>query len=67
MLFSLPLMACQTTGGAVMSSAGQGEAMARAFCLDFQPIRWSKLDTLDTQKQARAHNATGVVLCGWKP
>lgn len=60
----LPLLGgCQTTA----SAATRPETAPPATCLAFKPIRWSRADTFETQKQARAHNAAGVSLCGWKP
>ena len=57
------LMGCQTTG----SGATRAPPPMAVACLAFKPIRWSKDDTPETQKQARAHNAAGASLCGWKP
>lgn len=37
-----------------------------AFCDVEQPIRWSDADSDETIVQAKAHNATGVKLCGWR-
>lgn len=57
----VPLLGgCQTTASAATSTPAPGA------CLIFKPIYWSSKDTLETQKQARAHNAAGVSLCGWK-
>jgi hypothetical protein len=33
-------------------------------CQMFQPIYWSKKDTLKTVQQIKAHNAVGKI-CGW--
>lgn len=49
------LSACQTTGSGEIRTAP---------CLEFKPIYWSAHDTLDTQKQAKEHNAVYVALCG---
>jgi hypothetical protein len=49
------LVACQTTG-----SVGTSKSVS---CAAFKPIYWSKLDTLDTQKQATEHNAAWSALC----
>jgi hypothetical protein len=58
----LLLSACQTTASVATEPPGVSVA-----CQVFQPIYWSKTDTPETQKQARAHNAAGVSLCKWKP
>jgi hypothetical protein len=34
-------------------------------CASFAPFRWSKRDTLESIKQAKAHNAAGVALGCW--
>lgn len=57
-----PLAACRTTAGVATKPP-----TTPVVCLAFQPIRWSKADTPETQKQARAHNAAGASLCGWRP
>lgn len=59
----LLVAACQTTA----SVATRPQPTVTTFCLAFKPIRWSLHDTLETQQQARAHNAAGASLCGWKP
>lgn len=59
----LPLVGCRTTASAATSAAPPTSIV----CAAFRPIRWSSKDTPETQKQARAHNAAGVSLCGWKP
>jgi hypothetical protein len=35
------------------------------FCRSAQPIRWSKADSDETIREAKAHNAVGRKLCGW--
>jgi hypothetical protein len=57
MMLTLPLslVACQTTASVATSKSVSCEA--------FRPIYWSKLDTLDTQKQAVEHNAAWKSLC----
>jgi len=60
--FCLPaliLAGCATT----TASAGT-DAVA---CSAFEPIRWSKKDTEETVRQAKAHNATLVAICGPSP
>lgn len=54
-LLCLILMGCQTTGSVATSST--------VACQAFKPIYWSKLDTVDTAKQAREHNAVWKALC----
>ena len=51
------LAGCATTMG------GDG---TKVFCESARPIAWSSKDTDETIKQAKAHNAVGVALCGWK-
>ncbi len=63
-LLLVSVTACQTMGSDVTRGANLSVPVA---CLAFQPIRWSSKDTLETQKQARGHNAVGVSLCGWSP
>ncbi len=63
----LTVIALCLSAGACQTMGGNGKTSTPAACLAFQPIRWSQNDTLETQKQARAHNAAGVALCGWKP
>jgi hypothetical protein len=58
LILLLSLAACQTTGSAETSKS--------VSCKAFGPIYWSKLDTLDTQKQATEHNAAWKSLCGEK-
>ena len=52
---TLSMAACQTTG-----SVGTSKSVS---CVAFKPIYWSKLDTLDTQKQVTEHNAAWSALC----
>ena len=55
----LPILtACKTTGG---------DETKAALCDQFEPIRWSRRDTDDTAAQAKAHNAVGMNICGWRP
>lgn len=37
------------------------------FCKVAKPFEWSRHDTARSQQQARAINAAGVKICGWKP
>ncbi len=53
---TLMLSACATTTG----SGGTD-----VFCRSTKPLRWSKADTDETIRQAKAHNAAGRALCGW--
>jgi hypothetical protein len=55
---TLLLVACQTTGSVATNKS--------VSCAAFKPILWSKLDTLDTQKQAVEHNAAWSALCAEK-
>jgi len=43
-----------------------GSGATRVFCGAAQPIRWSAADSDETIRQARAHNAVGRRLCGWR-
>lgn len=61
LMLALLLTACaQTSGSTTLSNATDG-------CLVFEPIRASHLDTVDTRRQVAAHNAKGMVACGWRP
>jgi hypothetical protein len=53
----LILQGCVTT----MASGGTKPPVAdmRAVCAGREPIRWSRADTDDTIRQAKAHNAVG--------
>jgi hypothetical protein len=57
--YALVLMACQTTG----SGGTEGPSSASAACRSFTPIYWSKTDSVETQRQAIAHNAAWSKLC----
>lgn len=39
---------------------------AKVYCGAAAPIRWSASDTDETIRQAKAHNAVGRTLCGWR-
>lgn len=52
---------CATTTAGVVTETG------RALCDVFRPIGWSAADTDDTIRAVKAHNATGMRVCGWKP
>lgn len=54
MMTSVLLASCQTTASVGTKSVA---------CEAFQPIYWSKDDTLETAKQVRAHNAAWKSLC----
>lgn len=58
-LMTLPLASCATPTG--------GGATKAALCDQFKGIGWSVEDTDSTIAQAKAHNAVGAALCGWKP
>ena len=65
----MPLLtACSTpmAGSAIDPAAGHRAATTLA-CGAFQPIRYSRLDTEETRRQVRAHDAAGAAICGWKP
>ncbi len=49
--------------GGCATTTGGGET--RVFCASAAPITWSRADTDATIRQAKAHNAVGVALCGW--
>jgi len=53
----LLMAACKTTASVETEPPS-------AMCVAFKPIYWSKDDTVDTQKQAVAHNAAWKALCG---
>lgn len=59
MLFgAMPILAaCATT---------TGTAATKVYCGAASPIRWSSADTDETIRQAKAHNAVGRRLCGWR-
>lgn len=40
---------------------------ADVFCRATRPISWAIGDTDETIRQAKAHNAVGRALCGWRP
>ncbi len=56
--------------GAIAMLAGcattTGSAASKVYCGAAQPIRWSAADSDETIRQAKAHNAVGRRLCGWK-
>ncbi|OCC01853.1 hypothetical protein BA190_26945 [Labrys sp. WJW] len=69
LLLATPLLAgCSslTASGGIDDAAVHRTAILAA-CGSFEPIRYSGRDTEETQRQARAHNAAGVAICGWKP
>jgi hypothetical protein len=58
----LTLPGCATTTASVGTDA--------VACSAFEPIRWSKEDTDDTIRQAKAHNAAWKAVCAtryWQP
>lgn len=49
-----------------ISSPGTEPSGSPFFCSEARPIIFSRLkDTVETIQQIKAHNAVGVVLCGW--
>lgn len=58
----LTLSACETLTGSV---ATEPEPGADTYCRIAKPITWSVDDTDATIREVKAHNATGVALCGW--
>lgn len=61
-LSAIHLASCQTTGSNAMIKA----VTTKVACESFEPILWSKKDTVKTITQAKEHNAVGKALCGWK-
>ena len=57
-LAAMLIAATLTSGCKTMVSAGTS-----VDCLAFQPVRWSKSDTLQTIEQVREHNAVWKSLC----
>ena len=53
----LTLAGCATT---------TGTGATKVYCGAAAPIAWSVSDTDETIRQAKAHNAVGRRLCGWK-
>lgn len=43
-----------------------GSGASKVYCAAAQPIRWSVADSDGTIRQAKAHNAVGRRLCGWR-
>ena len=63
MLLALAIVAT----GCAQTTAGVATETGRALCDVLRPIAWSAQDTDDTIRAAKAHNATGARVCGWKP
>ena len=61
---ALALIAAMATLAACATTTGSGAT--RVYCGAAQPIRWSTADSDETIRQAKAHNAVGRRLCGWK-
>lgn len=63
------IAATLTLTGCVTTTDGAGTKPrpidARATCAAWEPMRWSRNDTDDTIRQAKAHNATGRALGCW--
>lgn len=66
-LAKLGLLLIVLTAMAGCISQTVGAATDRAYCAAFRPKLWSVLDTPESIKQDKAHNAVGKKLCGWKP
>jgi hypothetical protein len=56
---AIPLASCQTTMGSSVQ-------VTKVACQVFNPITWSKKDTVLTVAQVKEYNAAGKELCGWK-
>jgi len=65
-LAALLTLATLATGCAA-TTAGVATESGRAICDQFRPIAWSARDTDETIRAAKAHNAVGVRICGWRP
>ena len=61
---ALMLIAAMLTLAGCATTTGSGGT--DVFCRSAQPIRWSVTDSDDTIRDAKAHNAVGVRLCGWR-
>lgn len=61
---ALMLTASTLTLGACATTTGGGGT--DVYCRASEPIRWSRSDTDETIRQAKAHNAAGAKLCGWR-
>lgn len=61
---ALMLTVATLTLGACATTTGTGGT--DVFCRSSQPIRWSVTDSDETIRQAKAHNAVGKRLCGWR-
>ena len=59
-LAAASLMLSLTGCARTMVSAGTDAGMA---CRAFAPIRYSRADTQDSQRQSREHNAAWLALC----
>ena len=56
---AMPILAgCVTTTGL--------NGATSVYCASAKPMRWSDNDTDETIRQAKAHNAVGKRLCGWR-
>lgn len=58
------LVACGTTT-ASNAPTSQPVSSPSEFCAIAKPIIWSALDTDETIKEVKEHNATGKALCNW--
>lgn len=66
----LPMMGCSSltvSGGTDNDAAYWSRAATVVACGTFEPMRYSKNDTPETIRQAKAHNAAGMATCHWKP
>jgi len=59
----LPLLATAMLAGCATTT---GSGATKVYCGATAPVRWSVADTDDTIRQAKAHNAVGRRLCGWR-
>lgn len=59
----LPLAATAMLAGCATT---MGSGATRVYCGAAAPIRWSLSDTDETIRQAKAANAVGRRLCGWR-
>lgn len=65
LMLVLMLIVVSVTKGCARMTVSSG-AIDRAYCASFQPMWWSDKDTDESIEQAKAHNAVGVKLCGWR-
>ncbi len=61
----LTLSACASLTGSGATEPPKPEPGADTFCRIAKPITWSSRDTDQTIREVKAHNSTGIALCGW--